>query len=57
MATIRILLGIVWFGFIGSSWVLTAILYPQPRTAWSPSIFLTDRIAKNPMAGMVFQVV
>lgn len=29
---------------------------PQPRTAWSPSLFPAERLAKDPLAGMVFGI-
>ncbi|WP_225874606.1 C40 family peptidase [Pedobacter hiemivivus] len=38
------------------SWCFGESGYAQPRTPWSPSIFPADRIAKNPMAGMVLGI-
>ncbi|MNK43393.1 hypothetical protein D3C87_620960 [compost metagenome] len=38
------------------SWCFGQAGYSQPRTAWSPSLFPADRIAKNPVAGMVLGI-
>jgi len=38
------------------SWCHGQAGYPQPRTAWSPALFPADRLAKNPMAGMVIGI-
>lgn len=38
------------------SWLFGQAGYSQPRTAWSPALFPRDRLAKNPMAGMVLSV-
>ncbi|WP_316815856.1 peptidoglycan-binding protein [Pedobacter nyackensis] len=38
------------------SWVFGQAGHPQPRSAWSPAIFPADRIAKNPVAGMVMGI-
>jgi hypothetical protein len=38
------------------SWCFGQAGYSQPRTAWSPSLFPTDRLAKNPVAGMVLGI-
>ncbi|SDJ97677.1 CHAP domain-containing protein [Pedobacter sp. ok626] len=38
------------------SWCFGQAGYSQPRTAWSPSLFPPDRIAKDPVAGMVLGI-
>jgi len=38
------------------SWVFGQAGYMQPRTAWSPALFPGNRLAKNPLAGMVLGV-
>lgn len=38
------------------SWCFGKIGYPQPRTAWSPGLFPTERLAKDPVAGMVMGI-
>jgi len=38
------------------SWCHWQAGYPQPKTAWSPALFPAKRLAKNPMAGMVFGI-
>ncbi|TCC99435.1 CHAP domain-containing protein [Pedobacter hiemivivus] len=38
------------------SWCFGQAGYAQPRTAWSPSLFPADRLAKNPVAGMVLGI-
>jgi hypothetical protein len=38
------------------SWVFGQAGYPQPRTAWSPALFPRDRLAKDPLAGMVLGI-
>lgn len=38
------------------SWCFGQAGYAQPRTAWSPALFPTARLTKNPMAGMVLGI-
>lgn len=38
------------------SWVFKQAGYPKPRTAWSPSLFPSARLIKEPSAGMVFGI-
>ncbi|WP_293298640.1 peptidoglycan-binding protein [Pedobacter sp. UBA4863] len=38
------------------SWVFGQAGYPQPRTAWSPSLFPAKRLVKTAQPGMVFGI-
>lgn len=38
------------------SWCFGQAGYAQPRTAWSPALFPRNRLAKNPLAGMVMGI-
>lgn len=38
------------------SWCFGQAGYPQPRTAWSPSLFPANRITKEPLPGMVLGI-
>lgn len=38
------------------SWVFGQAGYPQPRTAWSPSLFPAERLTQDPMPGTVMGI-
>lgn len=38
------------------SWCFGQVGYAQPRTAWSPSLFPTNRLVKEPLPGMVLGI-
>jgi len=38
------------------SWVFKQAGYPAPKTAWSPALFPTDHLEKEPSVGMVFGI-
>lgn len=38
------------------SWCFGDAGYSKPRTAWSPALFPSDRLAKAPLPGMVFGI-
>jgi hypothetical protein len=38
------------------SWCFGQAGYPRPRTAWSPALFPPERLAKDPLAGMVLGI-
>jgi hypothetical protein len=38
------------------SWCFGQAGYPQPRTAWSPSLFPANRIVKEPLPGMLLGI-